>query len=162
MDFSDIDYGFMEQALTAARNAASRGEVPVGAVVCRGAELLAVAGNSPIGMIDPTAHAEILAIRKAARQLGNYRLNGSTLYVTLEPCLMCMGAIIHCRIKRLVFAAFDPKTGAACSKYRIGTDGLLNHAVIIEGGLLAQQAGNLLVTFFNERRHAVSDACPTR
>jgi tRNA(adenine34) deaminase len=142
----------MEMALTAARQAASEGEVPVGATICRGDDILAVAGNNPIGALDPTAHAEINAIRTAARRLGNYRLGGTTLYVTIEPCLMCMGAIIHSRIQRLVFGARDPKTGAAVSRYRIGGDGLLNHSVLIEEGLLADQCGTVLTEFFALRR----------
>lgn len=144
----------MEMALTAARQAASQGEVPVGATICRGEDILAVAGNNPIGTVDPTAHAEINAIRTAARQIDNYRLGTTTLYVTIEPCLMCMGAIIHSRIQRLVFGARDPKTGAAVSKYQIGGDGLLNHSVLIEEGLLAEQCGRLLTEFFALRRRS--------
>jgi len=142
----------MEQALTAARQAAAHGEVPVGAALCRGEDMLAVAGNNPIGALDPTAHAEINVIRRAARHLDNYRLGGTTLYVTLEPCLMCMGAIIHSRIERLVFGARDPKTGAAVSRYHVGGDGLLNHSVLIEEGLLAEQCAAMLVDFFASRR----------
>ncbi len=144
----------MEHALAAARQAASRGEVPVGALLCRGDDTLAVACNNPIGALDPTAHAEIGVIRAAARRLGNYRLGGTTLYVTLEPCLMCMGAIIHSRIERLVFGARDPKTGAAVSRYHIGGDGLLNHRVLIEEGLLAEQCGAVLTDFFALRRRS--------
>lgn len=142
----------MLEALFAARRAASHGEVPVGAVLCRDFEILATAANAPITTHDPTAHAEILVIREAAQKTGNYRLPGTTLYVTLEPCLMCMGAIIHSRVKRLVFGAADPKTGAAYSRYQIGSDNQLNHSVIIEGGLLAQQCSELLTSFFAERR----------
>ena len=161
MILSDIDNRFMEMAITAARDAASRGEVPVGAVLCQAGQPIAVAGNSPIGATDPTAHAEILALRDAARLLGNYRLTGATLYVTLEPCLMCMGAIIHSRLKRLVFGAFDPKTGAAVSRYRIGSDDRLNHRLQIVGGVLEQQCSDLLITFFNQRRKTADNGSPS-
>ncbi|MBE0586283.1 MAG: tRNA adenosine(34) deaminase TadA [Desulfofustis sp.] len=152
MIFTYFDQQRMRHALDAARQAAAQGEVPVGAVLCRGEEMLAVAGNNPIGAIDPTAHAEIRVLREAARQQGNYRLNGTTLYVTLEPCLMCMGALIHSRVERLIFGARDPKTGAACSLYRIGSDGRLNHQIEVEEGLLAEECGALLSDFFAERR----------
>jgi len=142
----------MEHALQQAENAAKIGEVPVGAVVTDGHSMLAAAANAPISSIDPTAHAEITAIRAAAQAIGNYRLVGATLYVTLEPCLMCMGAIIHCRIARLVFGAFDPKTGAAVSCYQVGSDGLLNHDLQVEGGLLEDRCGDLLREFFRQRR----------
>lgn len=160
MLFSDFDKRMMSLALAAARGSAEAGEVPVGAVICQGETVLAVAGNHPITTADPTAHAEIAVIREAARKVGNYRLPGTTLYVTLEPCLMCMGAIIHSRIERLVFGARDPKTGAACSKYRIGRDGLLNHTVRIESGLLDRQCGALLVSFFSTRRQSRTESQP--
>lgn len=149
---SAVDEKWMRLALEQARIAAVDGEVPVGAVLTEGGQLLAAAGNHPIGLKDPTAHAEILALREAARQRGNYRLPGTTLYVTLEPCVMCMGAIIQARIERLVFGAADPKTGAACSLYRIGSDGLLNHRLEIAAGILAEECSLLLKEFFRGRR----------
>jgi tRNA(adenine34) deaminase len=142
----------MRLALEQATIAAAGGEVPVGAVLCGDGELIAVAGNSPIGLTDPTAHAEILVLRAAAGALGNYRLTGTTLYVTLEPCIMCMGAIIHARVARLVFGALDPKTGAAVSRYRIGSNGRLNHRLDITSGILAEQCSALLREFFRQRR----------
>ena len=125
MNFSRDDFNWMEQALKLAADAAAEGEVPVGAVLVRDGIMLGSGGNNPISLNDPTAHAEINAIRQAAEKVTNYRLGG-TLYVTLEPCLMCMGAIIHSRIERLVFGARDPKTGAAVSIYQIGADRRLN------------------------------------
>jgi tRNA(adenine34) deaminase len=153
MPFDDQDRRRMERALEQAADAGSRGEVPVGAVLALGDKIIAQAGNSPITVCDPTAHAEMTVIRDASQKLGNYRLGG-TLYVTLEPCLMCMGAIIHSRIERLVFGAYDPKTGAACSIYQIGSDRKLNHTLIIEGGLLEDRCGQILRKFFRERRSA--------
>lgn len=152
MFYSKEDQGWMRLALNQASNSSTFGEVPVGAVITDGTKLIAAAGNNPISANDPTAHAEINAIRIAAHNLGNYRLTGTTIYVTLEPCIMCMGAIIHSRIERLVFGAFDPKTGAAVSKYQIGTDHLLNHSLIAEGGLLEKECGTLLKAFFKNRR----------
>jgi tRNA(adenine34) deaminase len=146
------DAAFMRQALAQARRAAAAGEVPVGAVLVCGDTLLASGANQPIIMNDPTAHAEILAIREAANKIGNYRLPETTLYVTLEPCIMCMGAIIHARIKRLVFGALDPKTGAALSRYTIGADGLLNHRLVITGGVLEGECSQILKDFFRLRR----------
>jgi tRNA(adenine34) deaminase len=134
-----IDNHWMQQALLQAENAAVRGEIPVGAVLIGPSGLLSAAGNSPIGRNDPTAHAEIIAIREAAGRLSNYRLPLTTLYVTLEPCVMCMGAIILARIGRLVYGAADPKTGAVSSVYTIGSDGFLNHKIEIRGGVLAGQ-----------------------
>jgi tRNA(adenine34) deaminase len=151
-DQHGIDLAFMQIALEQARQSARRGEVPVGAVLACGETLLASGANQPITMNDPTAHAEILAIREAAAKTGNYRLVDTTLYVTLEPCIMCMGAIIHARIQRLVFGALDPKTGAAQSRYTIGVDGLLNHRLEIAGGVLEAECSQLLKDFFKERR----------
>ena len=147
-----IDLAFMRLALEQARQAALMGEVPVGAVLVHGETLLAAAANRPITENDPTAHAEILAIRKAAEKTGNYRLVDTTLYVTLEPCIMCMGAILHARIQRLVFGALDPKTGAAQSRYTIGVDGLLNHRLEVTGGVLGTECSKVLKDFFKERR----------
>ena len=152
MFFSQQDRIWMQAALDEASNSSTFGEVPVGAVITDGTALLAASGNRPVSASDPTSHAEINAIRIAARNRGNYRLSGTTLYVTLEPCIMCMGAIIHARIERLVFGAIDPKSGAAVSRYQIGSDGLLNHSLIVEGGLFEKECGALLKTFFRNRR----------
>jgi tRNA(adenine34) deaminase len=146
------DEHWMLQALLHAEKAALKGEIPVGAVLIDQNGLLAAAGNSPISHQDPTAHAEILVMRSAAERLRNYRLPGTTLYVTLEPCIMCMGAMVHARIDRLVYGAADPKTGAADSVYTIGTDGCLNHRIVISRGILAEQCSALLKTFFKARR----------
>ncbi|MBB5349014.1 tRNA adenosine(34) deaminase TadA [Desulfoprunum benzoelyticum] len=146
------DEQWMRLALEQARSAAERGEVPVGAVITAGDQLIAAAGNGPISLCDPTAHAEILALRRAAARIGNYRLAGTTLYVTLEPCLMCMGAMIHARVTRLVFGAFDPKTGAALSCYRVASDGRLNHRLEITAGILEAECSALLRDFFRHRR----------
>ena len=151
-DQQAVDLVFMQIALEQARQAALRGEVPVGAVLAQGETLLAAAANRPIAANDPTAHAEILAIRAAAEKIGNYRLVDTTLYVTLEPCIMCMGAIIHARIQRLVFGALDPKTGAAQSRYTLGVDGLLNHQLEITGGVLETECSRILKDFFKQRR----------
>lgn len=146
------DEYWMQQAFDFARQAARQGEVPVGAVLVLDDQLLAGAGNAPIANNDPTAHAEILTLRAGAKILGNYRLLNTTLYVTLEPCVMCMGAIIHARITRLVYGATDPKTGAASSIYQIGRDGLLNHQLALIGGVLADSCSELLKEFFREKR----------
>lgn len=151
-DQQALDLAFMEMALAQARLAAQAGEVPVGAVLTDGEVLLAAAANCPIAASDPCAHAEILAIRTAARKIGNYRLPETTLYVTLEPCVMCMGAILHARIRRLVFGALDPKTGAALSRYTIGTDDRLNHRLEITGGILEDGCAQVLREFFRQRR----------
>ncbi|MCP4340549.1 MAG: tRNA adenosine(34) deaminase TadA [Desulfobulbaceae bacterium] len=154
------DEYWMQQALLHAEEAALNGEIPVGAVLTYENGFLSAAGNSPIGSQDPTAHAEIIAIRNAAELQQNYRLPGTTLYVTLEPCIMCMGALIHARIERLVYGATDPKTGAASSVYTIGSDGFLNHKVEICGGVLAEQSSALLRTFFKSRRKAKKSIGP--
>jgi len=124
----------------------------VGAVVVLGGQVLASASNSPRGLNDPTAHAEILALREAAREVGNYRLPGSVLYVTLEPCPMCVGAMLHARVARLVYGAKDPKAGAVESLYRLAGDGRLNHRIECEGGLLADECGAVLKAFFEKLR----------
>lgn len=143
----------MALALQEAEKAARRGEVPIGAVLVGvDGEILARAGNSPIALHDPTAHAEILALRAAAHKLGNYRLTGATLYVTLEPCVMCAGALVQARVERLVYGADDPKAGGMVSCYRVGSDAILNHSLIVEGGVLADQAGALLKDFFKKKR----------
>lgn len=146
------DEKWMKMAIKAAQAAADQGEIPVGAVLIRDGSLIAAAGNQPIGRHDPTAHAEIRALRMASRHFENYRLPGSTLYVTLEPCLMCIGAIIHARIERLVYGAVDPKTGAVHSLYQIGCDPRLNHALHITAGVLAEECGGLLRSFFKAKR----------
>lgn len=142
----------MRQALEAAAAGAREGEVPVGAVVVLGGEVLARAWNRPRGLSDPTAHAEVLALREAARSIGNYRLPGATLYVTLEPCAMCVGAMLQARIARLVFGALDPKAGAAVSLYRLAEDERLNHRLEVIGGVLAEESAALLKEFFERLR----------
>ncbi len=152
MDQHTTDITFMKQALLLARRAAAQGEVPVGAILTKDGEILGKGANSPISSNDPTAHAEILALRRAAQKVSNYRLLGTTLYVTLEPCIMCMGAIIHARLERVVFGAFDPKTGAVQSRYSIGSDNLLNHTLKITSGICETECSILLKDFFRERR----------
>ena len=144
----------MRLALDAAQAAADRGEVPVGAVVVDPAsgEVLAVAGNETIGRADPTAHAEILALRAAATRLGNYRLTGLTLVVTLEPCAMCAGAVSHARIGRLVFAADDPKGGGVVHGARVFDQPTCHHRPMVEGGLMADESAAMLRSFFKARR----------
>ncbi len=148
------DTEFMRIALTLATEASAAGEVPVGAVVVKAGEIVGAGFNAPIGLHDPSAHAEIRAMREAANALGNYRLTGCTLYVTLEPCAMCAGAIQHARIARVVFGAADPKTGACGSVVNLFGEPLLNHHTTVEGGLMARQCGELLTSFFRERRAA--------
>ena len=148
----DYDQIFMEMALEEARLALAEGEVPVGAVITCGTEILARAHNCPIAMSDPSAHAEMLAIREAAKLRGNYRLTGTTLYVTLEPCVMCTGAIIHARIGRLVFGTRDPKGGGAVSLYSLLADGKLNHRVKLTEGICEQACAEIMSRFFREKR----------
>jgi tRNA(adenine34) deaminase len=142
----------MEAALTQARLAAEAGEVPIGAVVMRDGAILARGQNRVLRNVDPTAHAEIVALRAAATALGNYRLTGCTLYVTLEPCAMCAGAMIHTRIDRLVYAAPDPKAGACGSALAVLNHPQLNHQVGVAQGILAEESAELLRSFFRERR----------
>ena len=142
----------MQEALTLARKAGAIGEVPVGAVVVKQGVIIGSGWNHPIAARDPTAHAEIIAIREAARTLGNYRLTDTTLYVTLEPCAMCAGAMVHARLRRLVFGAPDTRAGAAGSLFNIVQMPALNHRVDIAGGVLAEQCGELLKGFFSKRR----------
>ena len=146
------DAGWMRRALEQAERAGSKEEVPVGAVVVLDGELIAEAHNEPRSLSDPTAHAEILALRRAAARLGHWWLNGATLYVTLEPCAMCAGAMVLARVDRLVFAAADPKAGMAGSLATIPQDARLNHHVEITAGVLAEEAGDLLRAFFRARR----------
>ena len=147
---SDVD--FMRLALEAARGAEAAGEVPVGAVLVQGDAILAVAANRPIAGNDPTAHAEIEALRAGGKALGAYRLNGTTLYVTLEPCVMCASAIVHARVSRLVFGAWDPKAGAAGSTVNVFTLPSMNHRVDVFGGVLMEESARLLNGFFEARR----------
>ena len=146
----------MRLALQEARKAGELGEVPVGAVIIdETGTVLAAAGNRSIVDRDPAGHAEIEALRAAGQKLENYRLLNTTLYVTIEPCVMCAGAIVHARIRRLVFGALDSKAGAVVSRYRIGRDGKLNHQLEIEGGVLAAECGELLTSFFKKKRGGI-------
>jgi len=147
---TDADY--MRAALDLARQAQADGEVPVGAVVVRDGEIIGRGYNAPISRHDPSAHAEMMALRDAARHLGNYRLVDCELFVTLEPCLMCAGAIMHARIARLVYGAGDPKTGACGSVVDVFAESRLNHHAEVAGGLLADECGALLSDFFAMRR----------
>ena len=152
LDESTPDREAMAAALAKAALAAGAGEVPVGAIAVYGGEIIAGGENRVLRDKDPTAHAEIIAMRAAAAALGNYRLNGVTLYVTLEPCAMCAGAMIHARIDRLVYAAADPKAGAAGSVLEVLNHPRLNHQIRVEQGLMAEEAAELLRGFFRERR----------
>ena len=148
-----LNIEMMERALAQARMAAKAGEVPVGAVVVGSdGQVLAEAGNFCIGGADPSGHAEMRAVRLAAQAIGNYRLPGAQVYVTLEPCPMCAALLVHARIERLIFGATDPKGGAIVSKYRIGGDGLLNHHFAVTSGVLAEECGQVLRDFFQNRR----------
>jgi len=142
----------MRAALRQAERAESEGEVPVGVVVVHGGRVIARAHNRPIRLSDPTAHAEVLALRRAGRKLGNYRLAGCTLYATIEPCAMCAGAMIHARIERLVFGARDAKAGASGSVLEVLNHPKLNHRVEVTGRLMEQECGELLRRFFQARR----------
>ncbi len=142
----------MRLALAAADKAKAAGEVPVGAVVVKDGEVIATGFNRPIGHHDPTHHAEIAALRAAAEALGNYRLPGCTLYVTLEPCVMCAGAMMHARLSRVVYGAADPKTGACGSVVNLFAEERLNHHAEVVGGVLAAECGTMLSSFFAERR----------
>ncbi len=152
MNHDSFDLAMMRLAIDQALNAATVGEVPVGAVLVRDRTVIATGFNHPIGSHDPTAHAEIRALRAAAEQLGNYRLTECSLYVTLEPCAMCCGAMIHARIKRLYFGASDPKTGACGSVLDLMAEPRLNHHTQVHAGLLADDCGRLLRDFFAIRR----------
>ncbi|MGV8892409.1 MAG: tRNA adenosine(34) deaminase TadA [Burkholderiaceae bacterium] len=147
----DDDF-FMAQALEQAQNAWDLGEVPVGAVLVKDGQIVAVGCNQPIGAHDPTAHAEIMALRAAAQVLGNYRLPGCDLYVTLEPCAMCAGAMMHARLSRIIFGTSDPKTGACGSIINLFAQEKLNHHTEVVSGVLAQQCSTLLKDFFTQRR----------
>ncbi len=151
-----LDLFWMQRALELAQQAQAEGEVPVGAVLVKADQILGEGWNAPISEHDPTAHAEIRALRHAAKRLGNYRLLDTTLYVTLEPCVMCAGAIIHARVKRVVYGARDPKTGAAGSVFNILNSEQHNHRVQITSGVLQQECSTLLTDFFQARRNKSS------
>ncbi len=148
-----LDIFYMQLALAEARKAAERGEVPVGAVLVKEGQVLACGHNRPVSSSDPTAHAEIVAIRKAARKCGNYRLPGSTLYVTVEPCPMCLGAIVQARLKRVVFGAEDSKAGAVISRLKFSLD-QANHRPEVSGGVCREECGQLLKDFFRLKRQS--------
>jgi tRNA(adenine34) deaminase len=150
--WSQTDTQHMHAALGKAREALAADEVPVGAIVVVGDGVAGTGHNHSIGTCDPTAHAEIIALREAARALGNYRLSGATAYVTLEPCPMCIGAMLQARIKRLVFGAYDPRAGAAGSVLDLCDDKRFNHRIEVNGGLLAEECGDLLRGFFATKR----------
>ena len=147
---TDTDY--MRHALQLAGDARHAGEVPVGAVVVKDGEIIGRGFNAPISRHDPSAHAEMMALRDAAQRIGNYRLVGCEMFVTLEPCVMCVGATFHARIARVVYGAKEPKTGAAGSVFNLFTEPRLNHHARIEGGLLAEECGKVLSDFFAVRR----------
>ncbi len=148
----------MRHALAQARNAWAMGEVPVGAVIVKDGHVIATGFNQPISSHDPTAHAEVVALRAAASVMNNYRLPGCELYVTLEPCAMCVGAILHARLARVVYGASDPKTGASGSVMNIFEQEALNHQTEIQGGVMAKECGDLLREFFSERRKNKSNS----
>lgn len=150
--FGAADVGWMRHALVLAQRAAAEGEVPVGAVLVKDGVIVGEGWNRPIALHDPSAHAEMIAMRAAAAALGNYRVPGTTLYVTLEPCVMCAGAIIHARVSRLVFGARDPKAGAVDSVYDVIARPRLNHVVAWSGGILEEECGAVLREFFRSRR----------
>ena len=152
MPFTDTDAHLMRQAIHLAQEAQKVGEVPVGALISLEGEIIGEGSNRPIIDHDPTAHAEIAALREAGRRLQNYRLVGATLYVTLEPCVMCMGAISHARIQRVIYGASDPKRGAAGSAIQLADAEFLNHRVEVLGGLFAEDCSSLLLDFFRARR----------
>jgi tRNA(adenine34) deaminase len=149
---AQLDRQFMQEAIEQAKLAANAGEVPVGAVLVRDGQIVSRGFNQPIKNSDPSAHAEMIAMRAAAEAAGNYRLPGATLYVTLEPCTMCAGAMLHARIGRVVFGAQDPKTGAAGSVLNVFSEKQINHQTQVEGGILGDECGQLLREFFKERR----------
>lgn len=149
---NEQDQIYMQAAIALAKQAGENGEVPVGAVVVKDGEIIGRGSNAPIGLNDPSAHAEILAMRDAAKKIGNYRLVDCTLYVTLEPCAMCSGAIQHSRIANLIYGASDPKTGACGSVINLMSEEKLNHHTSVTGGMLAEETGKILSDFFKQRR----------
>ncbi|SRR5712691_6393011 len=146
------DEGFMREALAEARKALAAGEVPVGAIVVQAGEVIGRGHNQPVGLSDPTAHAEVLALREAGLKLGNYRLPGAALYVTVEPCQMCCGAVLLARLERVVYGVREPKSGAAESLYRLLDDPRVNHRTTVEGGVLEEDCRALLAAFFEVKR----------
>ena len=152
MTQAELDQQFMRMAIEQAQLAAQSGEVPVGAVLVRDEEVISKAFNRPIANHDPSAHAEMLALREAALLEENYRMPGTTLYVTLEPCAMCSGAMLHARVGRVVFGAPDPKTGAAGSVLDLFSSKQINHQTTVEGGIMSEECGQLLRDFFKGRR----------
>ena len=155
---SEADISFMREALREAERAGDLGEVPVGAVVVQGSEIVGRGRNQPITAVDPTAHAEVVALREAARTLGNYRLTGVRLYVTIEPCLMCVGALVHARVGTLLFGTREPKAGAVVSSQQALEHPALNHRVEVVEGILADESRDLLQRFFQARRQASKPA----
>lgn len=157
MTANEVDEYWMQKALALAEAAGRAGEVPVGAVLVRDGELLGEGSNAPITTADPTAHAEIRALRAAATAVGNYRLTGTTLYVTIEPCAMCAGAMVHARVKRLVFGAREPRAGSVVSRAQLLDADYTNHRVEVTEGVLAERCSQLITEFFCERRAANSN-----
>lgn len=149
---AELDHQFMQQALDQAKLAAMAGEVPVGAVLVKDGKIISRGFNQPIGNSDPSAHAEMMALRAAAHIESNYRLPGTTLYVTLEPCIMCAGAMLHARVERVVFGATDSKTGAAGSVLNVFSEKQINHQTQVEGGIMDDECGQILRDFFKGRR----------
>jgi tRNA(adenine34) deaminase len=149
---AELDHQFMQQALDQAKLAAMAGEVPVGAVLVRDEKIISRGFNQPIGNSDPSAHAEMIALRSAAHIESNYRLPGTTLYVTLEPCIMCAGAMLHARVERVVFGATDSKTGAAGSVLNVFSEKQINHQTQVEGGIMDDECSQVLRDFFKGRR----------
>lgn len=149
---SELDRQFMQQALDQAKLAAIAGEVPVGAVLVRDGQVISTGFNQSISKSDPSAHAEMMALRAAAHDESNYRLPGTTLYVTLEPCIMCAGAMLHARVERVLFGTADPKTGAAGSVLNVFLEKKINHQTQVEGGIMVDECGKILRDFFKERR----------
>ena len=150
--YLDVDEPFMDLALAEAKKAEGAGEVPVGAVIVADGVVIARGFNQPVSLNDPTAHAEIAVLREACRKVGNYRLSNATMYCTVEPCMMCAGAMIHARLARLVFGTPDPKTGSAGSIYNVLTDPRLNHRVEVASGIREDECAGLLRDFFARRR----------
>jgi tRNA(adenine34) deaminase len=146
---------FMHQAVDQAAKALGNGEVPVGAIVVNNGYAIGTGFNQPVGRSDPTAHAEVIALRKAAHHVGNYRLTGATVYVTIEPCLMCAGAMVHARIGTLVFGALEPRTGVVRSRMRVFDEAFQNHRVEVVGGVLEEQCRSMIQTFFADRRKSL-------
>jgi tRNA(adenine34) deaminase len=149
---AELDRQFMQEALAQAKLAALAGEVPVGSVLVRDGRIISTGFNQPISNSDPSAHAEMMALRAAAQLESNYRLPGTTLYVTLEPCTMCAGAMVHARVERVVFGANDPKTGAAGSVLNVFSEKQINHQTQVEGGIMEDECGQVLRDFFKGRR----------